>query len=177
MVVVSALAGGVAGRAHGIAGLAPRIPGNEVTHHNRSGPALGIAASRFTERRPQFGFEPERVARVALCRHGTSICRDTRDRTTGLRWSATQSTLGVMTPTRNVGQTPFVLAEVVDPSATGASIRYTRGINTSGTGQNEVIQVVRHPDGAEHHYVIMRGLSSAKAAAIVLILNSPEAEG
>jgi hypothetical protein len=73
-----------------------------------------------------------------------------------------------------IGRHPFVPAEIVDGSATGATICYGQGFNTSGTDQNEVIQVVRHPDGAEHYYVIMRGLSSAKVAAIVLILNSPE---
>jgi hypothetical protein len=73
-----------------------------------------------------------------------------------------------------IGRHPFVSAEIVDGSATGATICYGQGFNTSGTDQNEVIQMVRHPDGTEHRYVIMRGLSSAKAAAIVLILNSPE---
>lgn len=68
----------------------------------------------------------------------------------------------------------FDLAEIVDPVATGASIRYSQGWNMSGTEQHEVIQLVRHPDGHEHRYVIMRGLSSAKAAAIRLILNAPD---
>jgi hypothetical protein len=75
----------------------------------------------------------------------------------------------------SIGQTPFVLAEIADPAATGASVRYSQGWNCSGTDDHEVMQVVRHPDGAEHRYVIMRGLSSAKAAAIVMILNAPEA--
>jgi hypothetical protein len=74
-----------------------------------------------------------------------------------------------------IGTTPFVLAEIVAPAATGATITYTQGWNCSGTNDHEVMQVVRHPDGAENRYVIMRGLSSAKAAAIVLILNAPEA--
>lgn len=73
-----------------------------------------------------------------------------------------------------IGTTPFVLAEIVDPAKTDASVTYTPGWNCSGTNDHEVMQVVRHPDGAENRYVIMRGLSKAKAAAIVLILNSPE---
>lgn len=74
----------------------------------------------------------------------------------------------------DTGRIPFVPAEIVNPASTGASIRYLPGFNTSGTNQSEVIQVVRHPGGKERYYVIMRGLSSAKAAAVVLILNSPE---
>jgi hypothetical protein len=73
-----------------------------------------------------------------------------------------------------IGTTQFVPAEIVDPAATGASVTYTTGFNCSGTEAHEVMQVVRHPDGAENRYVIMRGLSRTKAAAIVLILNSPE---
>ena len=75
---------------------------------------------------------------------------------------------------QGIGTTPFVLAEIVEPSATGATVTYTQGWNTSGTEEHEVIQVVRHPDGREHLYVIMWGLSSAKAAAIRLILNAPD---
>lgn len=78
-----------------------------------------------------------------------------------------------MAPSR-ISRTPFELAEIADPTATGASVRYTTGWNCSGTSQHEVIQHVRHPDGVEHDYVIMRGMSRAKANAIVLILNAPE---
>lgn len=76
---------------------------------------------------------------------------------------------------RKIGSMPFILAEIIDPAVTGAGVTYTQGWNCSGTNEHEVMQVVRHPDGAENRYVIMRGLSSAKAAAIVLILNAPEA--
>jgi hypothetical protein len=79
-----------------------------------------------------------------------------------------------MSETR-LGSTPFVVAEIVkDGPPDGPSITYLTGFNTSGTNQHEVIQSVRHPDGTTHRYVIMRGLSSAKAAAITLILNAPE---
>ena len=70
--------------------------------------------------------------------------------------------------------TPFVVAEIVPSDATDATIRYGTGINNSGTEQNEVLQSVRHPDGTENTYVIMRGLSRAKATAIAMILNAPE---
>lgn len=76
--------------------------------------------------------------------------------------------------TSSVSRTPFVPAEIVASSPAGATIRYSRGWNCSGTQHHEVIQIVRHPDGAEHRYVIMRGLSPAKASAIALILNAPE---
>lgn len=70
--------------------------------------------------------------------------------------------------------TPFVLAEIVDIRVTAATVRYGIGFNCSRTNQAEVLQHVRHPDGKEDTYVIMRGLSSQKAAAIAMILNSPE---
>jgi hypothetical protein len=73
-----------------------------------------------------------------------------------------------------IGQTPFILAEIVPPGATGATITYMTGRNNSGTHQYEVIQQVTHPDGTTHEYVIMRGVSRPKAEAIVMILNAPE---
>jgi hypothetical protein len=72
------------------------------------------------------------------------------------------------------GETPFVVAEIVSSDATSAAIRYGTGFNCSGTGHDEVLQHVRHPDGREYTYVIMRGLSRAKAAAVAMILNAPE---
>jgi hypothetical protein len=69
---------------------------------------------------------------------------------------------------------PFTEADIIDPAATKCTATYVIGFNTSGTSQHEVIQVVNRPDGSTGHYVIMRGVSSAKAAAIVLILNAPE---
>lgn len=71
-------------------------------------------------------------------------------------------------------ETPFVLAEIVDPRVTAATIRYGIGFNCSRTNQPEVLQHVRRPDGKEDTYVIMRGLSGDKATAIALILNAPE---
>lgn len=73
-----------------------------------------------------------------------------------------------------ISEVPFVVAEIVSGDQTGATVRYGTGFNCSGTGQNEVLQHVRHPDGAERTYVIMRGLSIAKAAAVAMILNAPE---
>lgn len=73
-----------------------------------------------------------------------------------------------------IGDTPFVLAEIVDPDVTASVIRYGTGHNCSGTGQHEVLQHVARPDGTEDTYVIMRGVSKAKAAAIAMILNAPE---
>ena len=69
---------------------------------------------------------------------------------------------------------PFVPGEFAMPDATGESIRYSYGFNCSGTNQPELLQIVRHPDGRENTYVIMRGLSQAKAQAIAMILNAPE---
>jgi hypothetical protein len=69
---------------------------------------------------------------------------------------------------------PFVPAEIVPVGATGASVRYSYGFNCSGTHQPELLQVIRHPDGEENTYVIMRGLSQVKAQFIAMILNSPE---
>jgi len=74
-----------------------------------------------------------------------------------------------------LGKTPFVLADIVPSDKTGAVITYTTGFNCSGTSHSEVLQRVRHPDGEKHTYVIMRGMSAAKAAAIAMILNAPEA--
>ena len=71
-------------------------------------------------------------------------------------------------------ETPFVLAEIVDSKVTAATVRYGIGFNCSRTNQPEVLQYVRHPDGQENTYVIVRGLSSQKAAAIAMILNAPE---
>jgi hypothetical protein len=71
-------------------------------------------------------------------------------------------------------ETPFVLAEIVDSEVTAATVRYGIGFNCSRTNQPEVLRHVRHPDGKEFTYVIMRGLSSDKATAIALILNAPE---
>jgi len=76
---------------------------------------------------------------------------------------------------RIAGETPFVVAEIVPSNPDGgAVVRYGTGFNCSGTNHHEVLQHVRHPDGKEHTYVIMRGLSRAKAAAIAMILNAPE---
>jgi hypothetical protein len=75
-----------------------------------------------------------------------------------------------------IGQYPFVPAEILDPSATGATVLYATGHNCSGTHEHEVLQQVTHPDGTIHEYVIMRGVSRAKAAAITMILNAPEAD-
>jgi hypothetical protein len=74
-----------------------------------------------------------------------------------------------------IGKAPFVVADIVPNDKTGATITYGHGVNCSGTGHNEVLQHVRHPDGVEHTYVIMRGMSRAKAQAIAMILNAPEA--
>jgi hypothetical protein len=71
-------------------------------------------------------------------------------------------------------EAPFVVAEIVSPEATDATIRYGTGFNNSGTDQHEVLQRVRHPDGAENLYVIMRGISRTKAAAIAMILNADD---
>jgi hypothetical protein len=73
-----------------------------------------------------------------------------------------------------MSDTPFVVAEIIGPEDTGAEIRYGTGINNSGTQQHEVLQLVRHPDGRQNVYVIMRGMSRAKAEAIVMILNAAE---
>lgn len=74
-----------------------------------------------------------------------------------------------------IGQYPFVAAEADPETITpGAALRYATGHNCSGTGQHEVVQQVTHPDGATHEYVIMRGVSRAKAEAIAMILNAPE---
>jgi hypothetical protein len=72
------------------------------------------------------------------------------------------------------GKTPFVVADIVDPGATQATMRYGTGFNCSGTSHNEVLEYVRRPDGSEQAYVIMRGVSRAKAEAIAMILNAPE---
>ena len=69
------------------------------------------------------------------------------------------------------GKTPFVTADIVDGNAT---LRYSTGYNCSGTSHHEVLQHVRRPDGTEHAYVILRGVSRAKAQAIAMILNAPE---
>jgi hypothetical protein len=76
--------------------------------------------------------------------------------------------------TSKLGRIPFRTAEIIPDEPDGRRVTYVTGINCSGTHQNEVIQRVRHPDGQGFEYVIMRGLSSAKAAAICLILNAPE---
>jgi hypothetical protein len=73
-----------------------------------------------------------------------------------------------------IGETPFALAEIVDPAMTAAVIRYGTGMNCSGTHQHEVLQNIAHPDGTENTFVIMRGVSRAKAEAITMILNAPE---
>jgi hypothetical protein len=72
------------------------------------------------------------------------------------------------------GWTPFVPAEIITADVPGSAIRYSYGYNCSGTGQPEVLQIISKPDGAERTYVIMRGLSQAKAQAIAMILNAPE---
>lgn len=72
-------------------------------------------------------------------------------------------------------KTPFVVAEIVRPEDTGAKITYSIGLNCSGTGQNEVLQHIHYPDGAMATFVIMRGMSGAKAQAIAMILSAPEA--
>ena len=71
-------------------------------------------------------------------------------------------------------KTPFTVAEIVASESTGATITYGTGSNCSGTGQNEVLQHIRYPEGGETIFVIMRGMSRAKAQAIALILNAPE---
>lgn len=75
-----------------------------------------------------------------------------------------------------IGQTPFVPADLVDPgeTGTGATVKYATGHNCSGTHHDEVLMQVTHPDGKEHVYVIIRGLSRAKTEAIAMILNAPE---
>lgn len=73
-----------------------------------------------------------------------------------------------------IGKTPFVPAEIVAGETTGATVRYSYGFNCSGTNQPELLQIVRHPDGRENTYVIMRGLSQVKAQFIAMILNAPE---
>lgn len=70
--------------------------------------------------------------------------------------------------------TSLIEADIIDPAHTSCRVTYTYGFNTTGSNQHEVIQVVNRPDGSVGNYVIMRGLSSAKTAAIVLILNAPE---
>lgn len=69
-----------------------------------------------------------------------------------------------------IGSTPFIPGEITSHPG----VRYCTGWNCSGTGQHEILQVTRHPDGTEDTHVIMRGMSQAKAAAIVMILNAPE---
>lgn len=73
-----------------------------------------------------------------------------------------------------IGKTSFVPGEIVPADIPGASIRYCSGFNCSGSGEPEVLQVIRTPDGTERTYVIMRGLSRTKAEAIAMILNAPE---
>ena len=75
-----------------------------------------------------------------------------------------------------VGQYQFVPAEILDPPATGATVRYATGHNCSGTHEHEVLQQVTHPDGTTHEYVIMRGASRLKTEAIAMILNAPEVD-
>jgi hypothetical protein len=67
---------------------------------------------------------------------------------------------------------PFVPADI-PPS--DPAVRYSYGFNISGTNQPEVLQVVGAPDGPKSTFVIMRGISAAKAQAIAMILNAPEA--
>ena len=71
-------------------------------------------------------------------------------------------------------KTPLTTADIVSGDATKATMRYSTGFGNSGTSQHEVLQYVRRPDGIEGMYVIMRGLSAAKTAAIVMILNAAE---
>jgi len=73
-----------------------------------------------------------------------------------------------------MNKTPLTTADIVSSDATKATVRYDTGFNNSGTSQHEVLQRIRRPDGTEGMYVIMRGLSAAKTAAIVMILNAPE---
>lgn len=68
----------------------------------------------------------------------------------------------------------FIAAEIANDEETGTAITYKTGFNCSGNGQNEVLQHVRHADGTEHTFVIMRGMARAKAEAVVLILNAPD---
>ena len=72
-------------------------------------------------------------------------------------------------------KTPLTTADIVSSDATKATMRYDTGFNNSGTGRHEVLQYIRRPDDTEGMYVIMRGLTAAKTAAIVMILNAPEA--
>ena len=71
-------------------------------------------------------------------------------------------------------RTPFVVADIARDEDTEAEITYIAGWGCSGTGHNEVLQRIRYPDGAEAEFVIMRGMSGAKAQAIAMILNAPE---
>lgn len=69
---------------------------------------------------------------------------------------------------------PKVRAQAID-HAEGSF--YSTAINTTGTGQHEVI--VRHAGKAEswnpdEWALVLRGISRAKAEAIVMILNAPE---
>lgn len=74
-----------------------------------------------------------------------------------------------------VSTTPFVAGEIAEFAlGEGVTASYSTGFNLSGTCQNEVLQRAAWPDGTTHVYVIMRGMSRAKAEAIVMILNAPE---
>jgi hypothetical protein len=73
-----------------------------------------------------------------------------------------------------IDKTLFVVADLVPGESIGATITYGSGSNCSGTGHNEVLQHIRYPDGTEATFVIMRGMSRAKAQAIAMILNAPE---
>ena len=76
---------------------------------------------------------------------------------------------------REIGTTPFVVADLISSDGKpGAVITYSTGSNCSGTGQNEVLQKVCYEDGAQATFVILRGVSRAKAQAIAMILNAPE---
>lgn len=70
-----------------------------------------------------------------------------------------------------LSKTPFVPADIPPPDT---AVRYTSGWNLSGSGQAEVLQVTGAPDGPKSTFVIMRGISRAKAEVIAMILNAPE---
>lgn len=90
---------GAARGSHRITGLAPRVPRNKVADYHGDCAAFGVAARSVPERLPQSGLEPDGMARVAFRGHmAYSVRRDTLKPTRGLRWSATRSRLGVMTP-------------------------------------------------------------------------------
>lgn len=74
------------------------IPDHEVAHDLCRFPLVRVVLDGSEEGAPQVRLEPERVARVALGWHGVSSCRDTLDRTLGLRCRATLGIVGVMTP-------------------------------------------------------------------------------